>query len=283
LIAFSRAWLAEFSRQSTVFEFVERHVAAQAAHAVSTHRNKYGGSRQIEDETGFFIASCAHMWLVGANVPAIGTKVLPAIAKLSKAAGIDVDIQRSQTTLRQVSLSSGCEPKAYEDYFFIARELLVEFKMYPTAQFRTQLQATAVVRSLQRQEFLYIAPCGVGKSLCFWLPMFREKCTTVIFLPYALLRRNVHLQAESMGLSSVLFDKTVSVNFEAPPRLLICAVEQIRTTSHVLTQLARRNLLARIILDEIQCVFTEEFRSVMGDFRVWRAQLAFGTLTTVLA
>jgi superfamily II DNA helicase RecQ len=149
--------------------------------------------------------------------------------------------------------------------------------MYSTVQFRTQLQATAVVRSLQRQEFLYIAPCGVGKSLCFWLPMLREKCTTVLFLPYALLRRNVHLQAETMGISSVLFEKTVIVNFESPPRLLICAVEQIRTMSHVLTQLARKNLLARIIIDEIQCVFTEEFRNVMGDFRVWRAQLAFGT------
>jgi len=277
LIAFSRAWLAEFSRQSTVFEFVERHVAAQSAHAVSTHRKHYGGSRQIEDETGFFIASCAHMWLMGANVPAIGTKVLPAIAQVSQAAGTTAIMQRSQTTLPQVSSSSGIKPESFEDYFLIARQLLVEFKMYSTVQFRTQLQATAVVRSLQRQEFLYIAPCGVGKSLCFWLPMLREKCTTVLFLPYALLRRNVHLQAETMGISSVLFEKTVIVNFEAPPRLLICAVEQIRTMSGVLTQLARKNLLARIIIDEIQCVFTEEFRAVMGDFRVWRAQLAFGT------
>ena len=118
LIAFSRAWLAEFSRQSTVFEFVERHVAAQSAHAVTTHRKHYGGSRQIEDETGFFIASCAHMWLMGANVPAIGTKVLPAIAQVSQAAGTTAIMQRSQTTLPQVSSSSsGIKPESFEDYF----------------------------------------------------------------------------------------------------------------------------------------------------------------------
>ena len=57
LIAFSRAWLAEFSRQATVFEFIERHVASQAAHSIQTHRNRYGGNRPLQDEDGFFIAS----------------------------------------------------------------------------------------------------------------------------------------------------------------------------------------------------------------------------------
>jgi superfamily II DNA helicase RecQ len=148
--------------------------------------------------------------------------------------------------------------------------------MHNKADFRSCLQADVVVRSLKRMEFLYIAPCGLGKSLIVWLPMLCEQQSTVLFLPYALLRRNVHFQAETLGIESVLLELAKSVNYDKPPKLLVCAIEQISLITPILMQLARRNMLARIVIDEIQCVFTEEFRSVMKDYRTWRAQLAFG-------
>ena len=281
LIAFSRAWLAEFSRQATVFDFIERHVASQAAHSINTHRNRYGGNRPLEEETGFFIASCANMWLMGAQVPLVGVKHLPAIAQTSKSAGQVLKIAPKQ----QVSGPNATElyERCIEDYFIFARNLLHEFKMHKNVDFRSHLQAEAVVRSLKRMEFLYIAPCGLGKSLIFWLPLLSEKQTTVLFLPYVLLRRNVHFYAETLGIESVLLELAKSINIAKPPKLLVCAVEQLSLIPPILMQLARRNMLARIVIDELQCIFTEEFRSVMKDYRTWRAQLAFGEILNLAA
>jgi superfamily II DNA helicase RecQ len=127
-------------------------------------------------------------------------------------------------------------------------------------------------------EFLYIAPCGLGKSLIFWLPLLSEKQTTVLFLPYVLLRRNVHFYAETLGIESVLLELAKSINIAKPPKLLVCAIEQLSSIPPILMQLARTNMLARIVIDELQCIFTEEFRSVMKDYQTWRAQLAFGEI-----
>ena len=163
-----------------------------------------------------------------------------------------------------------------DDAFYqVALELLREMKMSPTAMFRTPLQSTAVVSSLQRKEILYIGPCGIGKSNIFIIPLFVEKRTTVLFMPYAFVRRNIHLTVESMGITSVLLQMgTTRIDFSNPPRLLVCAVEQIREISGILFELSKREMLARIVIDEIQCLFTEAYRSVMGEKDSWRAQLA---------
>ncbi len=165
-----------------------------------------------------------------------------------------------------------------DDAFYqVALELLREMKMSPSAMFRTPLQSTAVVSSLQRKEILYIGPCGIGKSNIFIIPLFVEKRTTVLFMPYALVRRNIHLTVESMGITSVLLEMgTTKIDFSNPPRLLVCAVEQIREISGILFELSKREMLARIVIDEIQCLFTEAYRSVMGEKDSWRAQLAVG-------
>jgi hypothetical protein len=165
-----------------------------------------------------------------------------------------------------------------DDAFYqVALELLREMKMSSSAMFRTPLQSTAVVSSLQRKEMLYIGPCGIGKSNIFLIPLFVEKRTTVLFMPYALVRRNIYLTVESMGITSVLLEMGTSIiDFSNPPRLLVCAVEQIREISGILFELSKREMLARIVIDEIQCLFTEAYRGVMGEKDSWRAQLAVG-------
>jgi hypothetical protein len=162
-------------------------------------------------------------------------------------------------------------------FYKVALELLREMKMSSSAIFRTPLQSTAVVSSLQRKEMLYIGPCGIGKSNIFLIPLFVEKRTTVLFMPYALVRRNIQLTVESMNITSMLLEMGTSrIDFSNPPRLLVCAVEQIREISGILFELSKREMLARIVIDEIQCLFTEAYRCVMGEKDSWRAQLAVG-------
>ncbi len=98
-----------------------------------------------------------------------------------------------------------------------------------------------------------------------------------------LLRRNVHFYAETLGIESVLLELAKSINIAKPPKLLVCAIEQLSSIPPILMQLARTNMLARIVIDELQCIFTEEFRSVMKDYQTWRAQLAFGEILNLAA
>jgi len=281
IIGFSRAWLGEFSRFSAVRDYLEQFVALQAAHSLSTHKQRYGGKRPVEDIESFFVSSVSFMWLLGMDLPKIGMDRLPAFVRLAPCAGSNIVTtmvtaptkSERASTLKQDSKYTGIQGDAFHK---LALDLLKTLKMNPKATFRTNLQSSAVVSSLQRQEMLYIGPCGIGKSNIFMLPLFIEQATTALFLPYALVRRNVHLAAESMGITSLLLEMSKPINFSQPPRLLVCAVEQIRSISGILFELAKRNSLSRIVIDEIQCLFTEEFRSVMGEQQYWRAQLGVG-------
>ena len=282
IIGFSRAWLGDFSRLSSVRDYLEQFVAWQAAHSVSTHLTRYGGNSPIEAIESFYISSVSFMWLLGMNLPSVGMEKLPNMVKrISRAGGTECDLltkTAESTELTTLQKDQQSKELHHEDEFYaIALELLREMKMSSTAKFRTPLQSVAVVASLQRKEMLYIGPCGVGKSNVFMLPLFLEQRTTAVFLPYALVRRNVHLAAESMGISSILLEMDKSnIDFSQPPKLLVCAVEQIRYISAHLFELSKRNMLSRIVIDEIQCLFTEEYRQVMGEKDWWRSQLAVG-------
>ena len=279
IIGFSRAWLGEFSRFGAVRQHLEQFVAWQAAHSVSTHKSRYGGDHPIEDIESFFVSSVSLMWLLNVDLPKIGTECLPEFVRSAACPGSSPASMAVTVTAPRASVSD-IKTRVTSDqndaFHIIALDLLRQAKLNQKATFRTNLQSAAVVASLQREEMLYIGPCGVGKSNIFMLPLFIEQTTTALFVPYALVRRHVHLAAETFGIPSMLLEMSKPINYSQPPRLLVCAVEQIRSISGILFELSKRKLLTRIVIDEIQCLFTEEFRSVMGEQQYWRAQLAVG-------
>jgi superfamily II DNA helicase RecQ len=82
--------------------------------------------------------------------------------------------------------------------------------------------------------------------------------------------------AESLGFRTLNFCERTKHLFNAlnPPDLIVISYEQITTCSTMLYELGAR--LQRIILDEIQICFSEEFRSIVGQYKRWRSWLSFG-------
>jgi len=97
----------------------------------------------------------------------------------------------------------------------------------------------------------------------------------VCIVPYRILRTQMTAIAVSSGLKTLNYCEQTKHSFNAlnPPDLIVISYEQITSISTMLYELGSR--LQRIILDEIQICFSEEFRLIVGQYKRWRSWLCF--------
>lgn len=285
MIAFGKYHLQQFSEISAIKDHIERFMAFQSGHSVSTHRITYGqlkGAVCEADMQSFMVASFAYLWLLRLPVPKIGAKLVPAfgIGIMAKCGEMQVTIEMQEKMTGDDALVQFAKTKQkpslplIEDCFY--KEAISRLRtIFGVGKFKSRLQQHAIAAAIKGEELLYVAPCGSGKSNLIWLGFEQNRCT-VLIVPYRILRTQMALTAESMGLKTLNFceQTKASLDVATPPDILIVSYEQIPYLSPVLFALGTK--LQRIILDEIQICFSEEFRLIVGQFKRWRAWLAFG-------
>ena len=289
MIAFGKHHLQQFSEISSIKDHIERYQAHQAGHSVLTHRNMYGqmkGAVCEADMQSFLVASIAVLWLLKLPVPKIGTALVPAfgVCILSRN---DHDVVTQETTSSDdhmkaagIERTRNCLPHIEDVFYRLAStRLKTTFGVF---KFKSRLQQHAIAASIKGEELLYVAPCGSGKSNLIWLGFKKQMCTVCI-VPYRILRSQMTLTAESYGLKTINYCEKSKHTFNAlnPPDLMIISYEQIPIISTMLYELGPR--LQRIVLDEIQICFSEEFRSIVTQYKRWRSWLAFGAPITYLS
>ena len=281
MIAFGKFHLQQFSEFSAIKDHIERFMAFQSGHSLSTHRNTYGqlkGAVCEADMQSFMVSSFAYLWLLRLPVPKIGAKLVPAFG---------TSINQTRDTDESVLIVLGNDAiglgpalkrlehsrlPVIEDCFYheAMRRITI---IHGRPSFKGRLQQHAVAAVIKGEELLYIAPCGSGKSNLIWLSLEKGKCTVYI-VPYRVLRTQVCGIAESMAFRTMKLCEEASVDFLNPPELLICMYEQIPYISSILYKLGTK--LSRIVMDEIQVCFSEEFRHIVCQYQRWRAWLSFG-------
>jgi superfamily II DNA helicase RecQ len=171
-------------------------------------------------------------------------------------------------------------PYIEDSFYSLAASRLTD--RYGGSKFKSRLQQHAIAASIKGEELLYIAPCGSGKSNIIWMG-FKPQMCTVCIVPYRILRTQMADTAESLGFRTLNFCERTKHLFNAlnPPDLIVLSYEQITTCSTMLYELGAR--LQRIILDEIQICFSEEFRLIVGQYKRWRSWLSFNAPITYLS
>jgi superfamily II DNA or RNA helicase len=281
MIAFGKFHLQQFSEISAIKDHVERYMAYQSGHSVSTHRNTYGqlkGAVCEADMQSFMVSSFAYLWLLRLPVPKVGSQLVPSFGtsmSSSRNNEESVFVALGDDAFGSVPTSKYIEsvslPIIQDSFYNEALKRIVNVHGRPI--FKGRLQQHAVAAVIKGEELLYVAPCGSGKSSLIWLGLEKGKCTVCI-VPYRTLRVQLRDTAESMAIRTKTFSEEASVDHVNPPELLICMYEQIPFLSSTLYKLGCK--LLRIILDEIQVCFSEEFRLIVCQFQRWRAWLSFG-------
>ena len=222
------------------------------------------------------VASFAFLWLFKLSVPKVGKTIVPAFGNLMNAERLLVTVPVLKEAEPVELVCSGRKtqdlPYIEDSFYSLAFSRLTE--RYGLPKFKSRLQHHAIAAPIKGEELLFIAPCGSGKSNLIWMG-FKPQMCTVCVVPYIILRNQMAVTAESLGFRTLNFCERTKHLFNAlnPPDLIVISYEQITTCSTMLYELGAR--LQRIILDEIQICFSEEFRSIVGQYKRWRSWLSF--------
>jgi len=279
MIAFGKYHLHRFSEFSAIKDHIERYMAHQAGHSVSTHRNMYAhlkGAVCEGDMQSFMVASFAFLWLLKLSVPSVGKTLVPAfgVCIMTEPAFVTAPELTTDGHVEMVcSGRTGHHLPYIEDHFYSSASARLKDR-YGVSKFKSRLQQHAIAAAIKGEEFLYVAPCGTGKRN-LKLMGFKPQMCAVCIVPYGILRKQITVAAESCGLKTLNYCEQTKHSFNAsnPPDLIVISYEQIPSISTMLYELGSR--LQRIILDEIQICFSEEFRLIVGQYKRWRSWLFF--------
>ena len=128
----------------------------------------------------------------------------------------------------------------------------------PNARFKSREQALAVQHACEGGgNLLLVTPTGSGKSLAYLLPSFVDRRggrgrVTLVVAPFVHLCRQVSSLASSAGLSSLVWEPTLSLGDVLALDCLACTPDALATEGlwEALRGLASLNSLARVVVDE---------------------------------
>ena len=144
MIAFGKYHLQQFSEISAIKDHIERFMAHQSGHSVSTHRNTYGqlkGAVCEADMQSFMVASFAYLWLLRLPVPKIGAKLVPAFGMgiLDKCSEMRLTVEmqeklRGNDALVDKTIQKHFLPPVEDCFYKEAKSRLVE--LYGAVKFK---------------------------------------------------------------------------------------------------------------------------------------------------
>uniref|UniRef100_A0A8C4WXC2 DNA 3'-5' helicase n=1 Tax=Eptatretus burgeri TaxID=7764 RepID=A0A8C4WXC2_EPTBU len=136
------------------------------------------------------------------------------------------------------------------------------------SSFRSQLQEDATTAIVSGEHDVFVSmPTGAGKSLCYMLPAVMASGITVVISPLIALMQDQLAHLKTLGIQAAAFNsrtpaaerRTIEAELQMDKpalRLLYLTPEMANSPIFVsrLTSLAKRGLLAHLVVDEAHCV-----------------------------